>query len=68
MQPVAHEATLILSLSTLQSLNAMLTWGCCSELVHVHANAFAWVPTAEWDTDSSYSSGPNLSVVLSVIY
>lgn len=61
VQTVAHEATLMVSLSTLQSLNAMLTWGCCSELVHVHADALDWVPAAEQDTDNSYTSGASLS-------
>lgn len=59
MQSIALEAKLMLSLSTLQSLNAMLTWGCCSELVHVYADALDWVPAAEQDTDNSCSSGPN---------
>ena len=65
MQTVAHEATLMLSLSTQQSLNALLTWGCCSGLVHVHADALDWVLVAGQDTDNSYSSGASLSGIYS---
>lgn len=40
--------------SLLQSLNAVVPWGCCSDLIHVHAGVLDWVCAAEEDPDSSY--------------